>query len=55
MRHADKSEKSKSWRVAAVQRAANNNGPKVVYDLRFPGQCYQAETGLNNNHFKAEF
>lgn len=24
----------------------------VTYNMRFPGQCYQAETGLNYNYFR---
>ena len=35
---------------------ATNQNPAglgtFVYNLRFPGQMYQAETGLNQNHFR---
>jgi RHS repeat-associated protein len=31
---------------------ARRNDALVLYNLRFPGQYYQAETGLNYNYFR---
>jgi RHS repeat-associated protein len=44
------------WDTDPFSTAAPNQNPQsigtFVYNLRFPGQYYQAETGLNYNHFR---
>lgn len=44
------------WDADPFGTAAPNQNPNglgtFVYNLRFPGQYYQAETGLNYNHFR---
>jgi RHS repeat-associated protein len=38
--------------TAAANQNPSGNGTQFVYNLRFPGQYYDAETGLNYNYFR---
>ncbi len=38
--------------VGTVAEDPDGNGVKFTYNLRFPGQYYDAETGLNYNYFR---
>ena len=38
--------------LATVNEDADGNGQNVAFNLRFPGQYYDAETGLHYNYFR---
>ena len=43
---------SEPYGVGAPTSGVSPNGVSVTYNLRFPGQVYDAETGLNYNYFR---